>query len=456
MPRTRVTLADLKLRLKERVGDTPVFWKTEEEAKDALNEAIALWQALSGEWVTRISVPAVTDFPSFYPVPKQIVSLTRVSLSDTTTPPALGVGIYHSAFPSFYRGHSNNPIFTSATGRPIYFAADATGGVGPFSFLWTFPDGTTSTDQSPVWFFPTSMAEGAYNFSATVTDATGATNTQTIPITLMNQTVSASCGSPLAVVGGDLVSSLVARVAYNGSTSTEFNATTPNQYPRYPLTITFDFACQGTFPAEPKAGRVINAEIRQNGGSGLIRGTDGKFTYVINSGFHFSNGFIGTSAVGGKYLGQSMFQDVDNDVWNTSVPEVWLIFDVPTSQRITNGDTFTGSFKIQVTDVTGYTAETTVNYTYAGTAPLVADFTYHEESRSEGVTTMHFLSTTTGGTTPYTTYDWNWGDGDPHGNTANPTHAYHSSNTFTVTLTVTDSAAATDSESKSIVITVDI
>jgi PKD repeat protein len=44
------------------------------------------------------------------------------------------------------------------------------------------------------------------------------------------------------------------------------------------------------------------------------------------------------------------------------------------------------------------------------------------------------------------TFDWDYGDGSPHGSGANPTHIYAFPGAFLVTLTVTDTSGATDSD----------
>jgi hypothetical protein len=73
---TRVTLATLDQRLIERCGDNNVWW-TEAERRDAINEAISCWQAMTGNWTA--SYPLTADGSFFYAVPKQLTSLSRVS-----------------------------------------------------------------------------------------------------------------------------------------------------------------------------------------------------------------------------------------------------------------------------------------------------------------------------------------------------------------------------------------
>lgn len=45
----RVTLTQIQGFLKERVGNNDVFWPTA-DATDAINHAIRIWQAMTGEW----------------------------------------------------------------------------------------------------------------------------------------------------------------------------------------------------------------------------------------------------------------------------------------------------------------------------------------------------------------------------------------------------------------------
>lgn len=67
-------------------------------------------------------------------------------------------------------------------------------------------------------------------------------------------------------------------------------------------------------------------------------------------------------------------------------------------------------------------------------APLIANFDFNPSCLS--AYTLDFVSTTTGGTPPYS-YEWDFGDGTTS-NLANPSHTYDSTGPYTVNLTVYD------------------
>lgn len=84
----RYNLAQLKALLADRVGNIR-FWY-EDEFNYAINEAISVFQALTGYWTTFFPLSLVAG-QSFYDVPKQVVSVRRVTfngapLTPTSTP----------------------------------------------------------------------------------------------------------------------------------------------------------------------------------------------------------------------------------------------------------------------------------------------------------------------------------------------------------------------------------
>ncbi|MCK4571088.1 PKD domain-containing protein, partial [Candidatus Bipolaricaulota bacterium] len=78
-----------------------------------------------------------------------------------------------------------------------------------------------------------------------------------------------------------------------------------------------------------------------------------------------------------------------------------------------------------------YTAQVIVR-----AAPLVVDFT-SSAPVCQG-TSVSFVSKTSGGTPPYSSYLWDFGDGVGTSTNVNPSHTYSSAGTYTVSLTVVD------------------
>lgn len=76
----RYNLAQLEVLAADRVGNIR-FW-TESEFKDAINEAISVWQAVTGYWTTSFPL-SITAGSAWYAVPKQITSVRRVTFGGT-------------------------------------------------------------------------------------------------------------------------------------------------------------------------------------------------------------------------------------------------------------------------------------------------------------------------------------------------------------------------------------
>lgn len=104
----RISLDDLKARLTERVGNNTVFF-TDREKRYAVNEAITMWNALTGQWIVRVQVPSTGLI--FYDLPRQLVSLMRVR-----TPTALLDQISFFELDNGFAGWQDAPI-----GTPLYW-----------------------------------------------------------------------------------------------------------------------------------------------------------------------------------------------------------------------------------------------------------------------------------------------------------------------------------------------
>ena len=132
---TLTTVADAVKRLGQRTDgqNTNVFW-TEEEKLFALNEALRVWQCLTGQW----GMQMILTIPSgvvFHSVPRQFASLLRVtrSLGQVALPDAPLQLI------SLEELNTGFPDWQSTTGTPLYWAP---AGVNSFA-LYPYPSAET-------------------------------------------------------------------------------------------------------------------------------------------------------------------------------------------------------------------------------------------------------------------------------------------------------------------------
>ena len=71
----------------------------------------------------------------------------------------------------------------------IQFQSQASGGTPPYTYLWTFPDSSTSTEANPTFVFSTA---GSFNVTVVITDSASNSQTTTIPITVFSQSTGLS------------------------------------------------------------------------------------------------------------------------------------------------------------------------------------------------------------------------------------------------------------------------
>lgn len=87
----RVTLAQLEDRLAERLGGEETFWSGPER-RAAINEALSVWQLLTGQFVAQQTVTISSTTDNFFTLPTSTMThtpatLLRVRCETTTVDP---------------------------------------------------------------------------------------------------------------------------------------------------------------------------------------------------------------------------------------------------------------------------------------------------------------------------------------------------------------------------------
>ncbi|MGC8725115.1 MAG: PKD domain-containing protein [Thermoplasmata archaeon] len=117
----------------------------------------------------------------------------------------------------------------------VQFYGNATGGIAPYSWKWTFGDGATSTSQNPTHLYPVS---GNYTVNLTVTDSNGNSRSSVIYINALNPNSAPTYSVTFKSNG--LPSNQSFSVTFNGTTQSSSNGqvsfTEPNGTYQYTVT----------------------------------------------------------------------------------------------------------------------------------------------------------------------------------------------------------------------------
>jgi len=305
------------------------------------------------------------------------------------------------------------PALTSLTGSAV-------GGKTPYTFAWTFGDGTTSTQQSPTHTY---TAAGTYTATLTVHDSSAQTATATATIVVAPSLGAASSASnnngdaPLAVTFTGSATGGVSPYAYawafgDGSSSGLQNPVhTYNSAGSYSAVLTVTDG-NGVKATAAHIAIAVHGPLAAASAVSLAAG-DAPFATTLS----------GTPSAG-----------------TAPYTFAWAFGDGTTSTSQNPSHTYaapgTYSARLTVTDAAGATANApalaiTVNPPPAATA-------------SAGVRTgdapvaMTFTGGASSGTAPYT-YAWAFGDGGTSAS-QNPGHTYTAAGTYDAVLTITDAA----------------
>ena len=316
---------------------------------------------------------------------------------------------------------------TITPGTAASFTATTTGGTSPYSYAWTFGDGTTGTGN-PVSH--TYSSSGPFTVTVTVTDANAKTATashsvgQATPLT-----VTITCPGT-GTVGAAVLCS-----------ATGSGGTPP---------VTFSWTATGGNPASGTGASFSTAYNVKGTFSISVTGTDSatptpntqtKSASVMISALALtvaptvpSTGTVGTSvSVSATASGGTSPYAFSWDFGDGTA----LVSGSTASHTYTAKGTLT--VKVTVTDTNTVSASNTASITVSA-LPLTTDFAVSPTTVTPN-SPVTFTATTSGGTSPYT-YAWDFGDGTT--GTGSPVdHTYSTTGPFTVVLTVTDANAKT-------------
>ena len=305
------------------------------------------------------------------------------------------------------------PALTSLTGSAV-------GGKAPYTFAWTFGDGTTSTQQSPTHTY---TGAGSYTATLTVNDSSGQTATASATIVVAPALVAGSSASnnngdaPLAVAFSGSAAGGIAPYGYAWAFGDGSSSSLQNPGHTY------------------RSAGNYSAVLTVTDGNG-VKATAAHIAIVVH-------GPLTAASSASPAAGDAPFATTLSGTPSGGTAPytfAWTFGDGATSTSQNPSHTYaaagTFSTRLTVTDAVGATATApaltiTVNPppaatasagTRAGDAPVAVTFTGGASS----------------GTAPYT-YAWAFGDGGTSAS-QNPSHTYTAAGTYDAVLTITDAA----------------
>jgi PKD repeat protein len=306
----------------------------------------------------------------------------------------------------------------------VIFTGNASGGIGPYSYAWDFGDGTAgSTLQNPSHSY---LAVGTYTAKLTVTDSLGSSGTASVPVTVTPVLSVSVQGTPATVGPAPLTVNVSSSVAggtppytydWNFADGSQDSHSPADQHTwatpgQYTVVLTVTDSCT---PAHTQtANLAVNAyaPVTVTATANALCGTA-----------PLNVCFSGTATGGLPPYSYS---------WNFGDNSPVVIGVAPCHIYSSAGNF---SVTLSVTDSIGNESSTNIVVKVAQVQSLQA-MASSDKAMGLAPLAVDFSATASGGDGNYT-YDWNFGDGSPHGSTAVTQHLYQTPGSYTVTLTVT-------------------
>ena len=343
---------------------------------------------------------------------------------------------------------NNPPVAEAGQDQAVHLGDSVTfDGTGSFDvddaivdYYWDFGDGQScGYGPSPVYAY---SELGTYTVTLEVFDKYGASDTDTMTVTVYND-------PPVADAGSDVTIYLGTGITFVGSGSYDPDGTIISYDWEFGDDISYGSGDSPYYVYSEHGVFTVTLVVTDNDGA---TSEDTCTVTVLDNPPVASAGIDRT-----VYLGTTITFDGSgsNDPDGSIITYDWnfgdgtdLGSDVKPSHTYTHHGVYTVT--LIVTDNDGSISEDTCTVTVQNNAPVA--------SAGSDLTIMvdEIGSFDGSGSTDVdgsiTSCDWDWGDGSTHGSGATPTHSYSTAGVYTVTLTVTDDDGSTSSDTLTVTV----
>jgi len=346
--------------------------------------------------------------------------------------------------PTLTASFTYNPS-SPQVGQQITFTASSSGGTAPYTFSWSFGDGSSTTGSTAAHTY---SSAGTFNVVLSVKDSgspqQSASSQQSVTVSnpAPSSLTSSFTHSPSSPNVGQTVSFIAS--ASGGTQPYSYSWTFGDGATGTGATVNHTYSSAGTF--------TVTLAVKDSSSPQQTSTSQQSITVTsppppLTASFGYSPSSPQT--------GQQITFSGSGSGGASPYSYSWSFGDGSTGIGSSVSHTYqtTGSYTVAltVTDSTGQKASTSQTVTVVSPAPppLTTSFTYSPSTPDAGQS-VSFTGSASGGTQPYS-YSWTFGDSGT-GSGSSPSHTYQSSGSYTVTLTVTDAGGQVAHASQTITV----